>query len=162
MAGSPAGTVLGRRGDVTFTVRGPDCLDLLEPLWLTLFDHHRSVGDAGLPTIDRDRSRPRRRRLYVELFDDPDTFVLLAERGARHVGYSMNHLRRAPDDPWDTSDIIGEIETLVVLPDVRGGGIGTALMDLSEEELGRRGAVTMVTAVLEGNDRTRDSTCGAA
>jgi len=153
---SPAGTVVGQSGDVSFTVRGAECLDLLEPLWLALFDHHHEVGDAGLPTIARELSWPRRRRLYEELFAEPGTFVILAEQGGRPVGYSLNHLRPKPDDSWDTSDVIGVVETLVLLPDVRGAGVGTALMDASEDELARRGAVTMLTAVLEGNDRTRD------
>lgn len=156
MAASQNGTVVGSHAGVTFTVRGADCLALLEPLWLALFDHHNDVGGAGLPAIPRDQSWPRRRLLYEELFADPDTFVILAEDAGRPVGYSLNHLRRAPDDSWDTSEVIGEVETLVLLPDVRGRGIGTALMDVSEDELARRGAVTMMTAVLEGNDRTRD------
>jgi GNAT superfamily N-acetyltransferase len=156
VSATPDGTVVATHDGISFTVRGSDCLPLLEPLWLALFDHHRSVGDAGLPTIDRTLSWPRRRHLYEELFADSDTFVVLAEDAGRPVGYTLNHLRRAPDDSWDTSDIIGEIETLVVLPDVRGRGVGTVLMDASEDELTRRGAGTMMTAVLEGNDRTRD------
>lgn len=156
MPASPDGSALGTCGGVTFTVRGADCLDLLEPLWLALFDYHLEVGGAGLPAIERERSWPRRRRLYEELFEEPDTFVVLAERASEPVGYSLNHLRRAPDDSWDTSDVIGEVETLVLLPEVRGDGVGTALMDVSEDELARRGAVTMLTAVLEGNDRTRE------
>ena len=156
MSPMPDGGQVGAHGDVTFTVRGVDCVDDLEPLWLALFDHHHDVGDAGIPTIDRSLSWPRRRRLYLELFEEPDTFVLLAERDGRPVGYTMNHLRRAPDDSWDTSDVIGEIETLVLLPEARGDGLGTALMDATEDELARRGAVTVLTAVLEGNERTRE------
>jgi GNAT superfamily N-acetyltransferase len=156
MSATPVGQQVGGHRDVTFTVRGRDCLDLLEPLWLALFDHHRDVGDAGLPTIERERSWPRRRALYEGLFQESDTFVVLAERSGEPVGYSMNHLRHAPDDSWDTSEVIGVVETLVLLPQARGDGVGTALMDTSEDELTRRGAVTMMTAVLEGNDRTRE------
>lgn len=140
---------------VTFTVRGADCLDDLEPLWLALFDHHHSVGDAGLPIIDRSRTWPRRRRIYAELFDDPDTFAVLASRDASPVGYVMCHLHHHPDDSWDTSDRIGIIETLSLLPSERGNGTGTALMDAGEAELEQRGAVTMMTAVMEGNDQAK-------
>lgn len=156
MAASSPGSVIGARSEVTFTVRGADCLDQLEPLWLALFDHHRTVGTGDHAIIARDRSWPRRRRLYEELFADPDTFVVLAEQGGQPVGYTMNHLRHGADDSWDTSEVIGEVETLVLLPGVRGQGVGTALMDVSEDELARRGAVTMMTAVLEGNDRSRE------
>ena len=72
------------------------------------------------------------------------------------VGYALCHIREGADDTWDTGDRIGEIETLVLSPDARGDGVGTALMDAAEAELGRRGAATTVTAVLEGNDRALD------
>lgn len=152
MTATPAGHSLGEHGDIAFTLRGADCIDLLEPLWLHLFDHHRSVGDAGIRLIERDRSWPHRRRLYEELFAEPDTFVVLAERGSEPVGYALCHVRQGADDTWDTGDRIGEIETLVLSPDARGNGVGTALMDAAEAELGRRGAATTVTAVLEGNE----------
>lgn len=141
---------------VTFAVRGADCLDDLEPLWLALFDHHHSVGDAGLPIIDRSLTWPRRRRIYLELFQSPDTFAVLAERDATPVGYVMCHLQDHPDDSWNTSDIVGVIETLSLLPRERGKGTGTELMDVAEAELQRRGASTVMTAVMEGNDRVKD------
>lgn len=156
MAATPDGTSLGAHRDVTFTLRGADCIDLLEPLWLHLFDHHRSVGDAGIRVIERDRSWPIRRRLYEALFAEPDTFVVLAERSGQPVGYALCHVRVNGDDTWDTGDRIGEIETLVLAADTRGDGVGSALMDAAEAELGRRGAATMLTAVLEGNDRAMD------
>lgn len=155
MPASPDGSALGSHADVTFTLRGSDCLDQLEPLWLHLFDHHRSVGDAGIRTIERHRSWPRRRRLYQELFEDPDTFVVLAEQDGQPVGYAFCHLRHGADDTWDTGDLLGEVETLVLTPHVRGSGVGNALMDAAEAELSRRGAVDVVTAVLEGNERAR-------
>ena len=156
MTATPDGHSLGQHGDVAFTLRGADCIDLLEPLWLHLFDHHRSVGDAGIRVIERERSWPIRRRLYEELFAEPDTFVVLAQRGSKPVGYALCHIRDSGDDTWDTGDRIGEIETLVLAADTRGDGVGTALMDAAEAELGRRGAATTLTAVLEGNDRAMD------
>lgn len=156
MTATPPGTVIGGHEGVSFVVRGADCLDQLEPLWLQLFDHHKSVGDAGIRVIERHRSWPRRRRLYEELFAEPDTFVVLAEHELEPVGYALCHIRQGADDTWDTGDCLGEIETLVVSPAVRGRGVGTALMDAAEAELGRRGAHDILTAVLEGNDRARD------
>ena len=39
---------------VTLTFGGAELVDALEPLWLTLFDHHRTVGPG--PFIDREDS----------------------------------------------------------------------------------------------------------
>jgi ribosomal protein S18 acetylase RimI-like enzyme len=141
---------------VTFTLRGADCLELLEPLWLHLFDHHRSVGDAGFPSIDRSESWPRRRRLYEQLFSEPGTFVVLAERDGTPIGYALCHLRVGPDDTWTTGDVIGEVETLVLSPAARGRGLGTALLDTAEEELARRGAHDVLIAVMAGNESVEE------
>jgi ribosomal protein S18 acetylase RimI-like enzyme len=156
MSPTPDGQQVGEHAGVTFTVRGADCIDLLEPLWLHLFDHHASTGNAGIRAIDRAASWPRRRKLYESLFEEPETFVVLAERQGVPVGYTLCHLREGPDDTWDTGDNIGEVETLVVRPDLRGSGVGSALMDAAESELARRGAHDVLTAVMEGNDRVRD------
>ncbi|MFL6180683.1 MAG: GNAT family N-acetyltransferase [Actinomycetes bacterium] len=156
MSPTPDGQQVGSHAGITFTVRGADCIDVLEPLWLHLFDHHASTGNAGIRSIDRSQSWPRRRKLYESLFAEPGTFVILAERDGEPVGYALCHLREGPDDTWDTGDWLGEIETLVLTPEARGNGVGTALMDAAEAELGRRGARDIMTAVMEGNDRIRD------
>ncbi len=140
----------------TLTIRGPECLDTLGPLWLALFDHHHSIGAASLPEIDRSESWPRRRRIYEDLFQKPDTFAVIVEQDSRPVGYAMCHMQDYPDDTWQTTDRIGIIETLSLLPEARGQGAGTELMDVAEAELQRRGAGTMMTAVMEGNDQARD------
>lgn len=156
MPPTPDGQQIGSHAGVTFTVRGVDCIDELEPLWLTLFDAHAANGNAGIRSIDRSESWPRRKRLYEELFTQPGTFVVLAERDDIPVGYAMCHLRPGPDDTWDTGDLIGEIETLVLTAGARGRGTGSALMDAAEAELARRGARDIMTAVMEGNDRARE------
>ncbi|MEO8106796.1 MAG: hypothetical protein ABI720_05705, partial [Actinomycetes bacterium] len=80
------------RATPEFSIRGADCIDALEPLWLVLFDHHHEVGDAGLPIIDRSQTWARRRRIDAELFESPETFAVLAERDTGPVGYAMCHL----------------------------------------------------------------------
>jgi ribosomal protein S18 acetylase RimI-like enzyme len=156
MPATPDGTQIGAHEGVTFTVRGHDCIDDLEPLWLHLFDHHASTGNAGIRSIDRSKSWPRRRALYDSLFTHPGTFVVLAEHDGRALGYALCHLREGPDDTWDSGDVLGEIETLSLGPGYRGRGLGTALLDAAEAELGRRGARDIMTAVMEGNDRARE------
>ena len=154
MTATPEGEPLGSHGDITFTVRGTDCFDQLEPLWLNLFDDHKAIGNAGFRGIPRDQSWGRRRHLYDQIFAaDPNAFVALAEHDGEAVGYALCHFKEGRDDTWDTGDWIGEVETLVVAPVARGGGVGTALLDAAEAELGRRGASDLLIAVLEGNER---------
>jgi ribosomal protein S18 acetylase RimI-like enzyme len=52
----------------------------------------------------------------------------------------------------EVGDRVGELESLVVLPEDRGNGLGGRLMDAVFEELRRLGAEEITIAVMEGND----------
>jgi ribosomal protein S18 acetylase RimI-like enzyme len=54
-------------------------------------------------------------------------------------------------DTWHTGPTIGEIESLAVLPDHRGRGIGTRLLDALEQHLDDAGVRDRVIGVLPGN-----------
>jgi ribosomal protein S18 acetylase RimI-like enzyme len=127
----------------------------LEPLWLSLFDHHLTTGAAGLPVIPRSESWPRRRALYEQLLRGQDAFVVVARRGPAAVGYALGHVHLGPDDTWATGDRIGEVESLALLPGERGRGIGTLLLDCAEAILEDHGARDVVIGVLAGNDGAR-------
>jgi ribosomal protein S18 acetylase RimI-like enzyme len=124
----------------------------LEPLWLSLFDHHLSTGAANLPVIPRSESWPRRRALYEQLLCSQDAFVVIARRGPAAVGYALAHVHNGPDDTWATGDRIGEVESLALLPAERGRGLGTLLLDGAEAILEHRGVQDIVIGVLAGND----------
>jgi ribosomal protein S18 acetylase RimI-like enzyme len=117
-----------------------------------MFDHHLSVGAAYLPVIDRAQSWPRRRALYEQLLSDDKTFIVVARRGLTAVGYALAHVHHGADDTWDTGDLIGEVESLAVLPGERGGGLGTLLLDCAETILERLGARDVMIGVLAGHD----------
>jgi ribosomal protein S18 acetylase RimI-like enzyme len=129
-----------------------ELVDELEPLWLSMFDHHLSTGAAGLPVIRRAESWARRRALYGQLLRGQETFVIVARRGAAAVGYAVAHVHLGADDTWDTGDLIGEVESLAVLPLERGRGLGTLLLDCVEAVLDRLGARDVMIGVLAGND----------
>lgn len=132
---------------------GLDLLDELEPLWLALFDHHATVRTQDVPIIERALSWPRRRALYERLLPGPDAFVLLARRDGRPVGYVLAHVHDdGPDDTWPTGARVGEIESLAVLPDERGAGLGTLLLDVAEQRLEAAGVRDLRLVVLTGND----------
>lgn len=113
-------------------------LDLIEPLWNALREHHSSVTpDLGAPRPRRE-SWLRRRRQYEAWLADPEAFVLLAERQGAVVGYAMAQVRDG-SPTWPLSERAGEIETLSVLPGERGSGIGAALLEAVRDELGTKG-----------------------
>jgi ribosomal protein S18 acetylase RimI-like enzyme len=130
----------------------PSDLDLVEPLWSALREHHASVT----PHLDEPRARAdswkRRRAQYERWTAEPDAFVLLAELDGRPVGYAMVHLR-AGSPTWPSSERAGEVETLSVLPSARGRGVGTELLRAVSERLAALGVDELSLHVVAGNDR---------
>jgi ribosomal protein S18 acetylase RimI-like enzyme len=150
----PAAADLARRAadaGVELQFGRHEVLDSLEPLWLSMLDHHIEIGAAGLPVVNRDLSWPRRRRFYTELLEQPETVVVTASRERSLVGYCVAHVRHGADDTWPTGDVIGEIESVAVLASERGRGIGTLLLDAAEAHLAAHGADDVTLAVVVGN-----------
>jgi ribosomal protein S18 acetylase RimI-like enzyme len=135
----------------TIQTGGYELLEYLEPLWLSMYDHHLAVGAAGFPVISRADSWPLRRRLYQELLTKDDTIIVLSRRHGIPVGYCLAHVHDGADDTWPTGDRIGEIESLCVLAEERGRGLGTILLDVAEDHLSSAGADTVMLGVVVGN-----------
>ena len=79
---------------------------------------------------------------YAELLADPDTLVLVAERGDSVVAFAQAHLVDAP------SGTTGEVHWLHVDPDHRNGGVGRTLFDRTRDVLDERGVDRVEALVL--------------
>jgi ribosomal protein S18 acetylase RimI-like enzyme len=140
---------------VTITRAGRDALDRLRPLWLALHHHHQAVGGERLgPYVDDDTSWTARRALYTE-FLAGGGFALLAERDGAPVGYAMVAIKTSAetelDDTWRAGERVAEIETLVVAPEARGAGVGSALLDAVDAELAGMGIEDVLIAAFVTN-----------
>jgi len=130
----------------------PADIELIEPLWSALREHHASVSpDLGVPR-SREDSWQRRRAQYERWLSEPEAFVLVAELAGRPVGYAMVHLR-AGSPTWPSSERAGEVETLSVDPRERGHGIGTLLLREVENELAGLGVGELSLHVISANDK---------
>jgi GNAT superfamily N-acetyltransferase len=135
---------------VAIVAAGPERVHELEPLWLALHRYHREV--AAQPVVADDAaSWARRRAWYLEMLAGGDDVILIAERDAHAVGYAFLHLHEGPDDTWPVGRRWGEVVSLSVLADERGGGVGTALLDAVDAELDARGIRDLQVAVMAGN-----------
>jgi ribosomal protein S18 acetylase RimI-like enzyme len=130
-----------------------DCggLTVLEPLWDALQDYHSQVlpSLAGKAPSRSPREAWRlRRALYEHLLRSHDTFVLVAEVGGRAVGYAFVTVRRGLS-AWKTGDRVAELQTLSVLPEYRGQGLGGVLLEVLWRRLADRGVeeMSITTAV---------------
>ena len=132
---------------------GAERIPDLQPLWESLSRHHAEVAPE-LAVLGEVRAEADswavRRELYEEWLQDPDAFVLIAESDGEPVGYAMVQLR-GPEETWATGDRVAQLETLTVLPEHQGQGIGTALVERMHEELRRLGASHFVVSVIASN-----------
>jgi ribosomal protein S18 acetylase RimI-like enzyme len=141
--------------DFTIVLVPMDRLDDLQPLWRVLYEHHMALT----PHL-HDRVRPYEqawkeyRRLKAEwLAGEPDSFVLAAEEADRYVGYAFVRVRPGAlfAVSWSASDPLAELAILAVLPEVRGQGVGSALLDAVEARLRELQIDDMVIDVITTN-----------
>ena len=122
---------------------GPEDLPLLEPLWVSVHHRHAESMPELAPYVDDATTWAVRSTLYAELLAKPDTVLLLASAGDALVGYGLAHVMPLEEtwvgDTWVTGPRIGEIESLAVLPEHRGQGLGTELLDRLEARAPRPG-----------------------
>lgn len=134
---------------------GAELLPDLQPLWEALFEHHVAGGAAGLPVQEQRDSWPLRLAHYERIFDRQPAFVILARQGNKAVGYALAYA----DDPIEGAGDgpVVTIESLIVLPEMRGQGLGGWLLEEAEAEgIEQWGAEVSAIEVLTDNTSAID------
>jgi ribosomal protein S18 acetylase RimI-like enzyme len=128
------------QAEIAITLGGRECIHDLEDLFAVLHEHQTAAAPtlAGMPARTTADTWPRRRAHYEEWLARPGAFVLVASRAERRVGYAVVSLTGGYQG-WASSDRIGEVHDIAVLPTEQGQGIGSALMDRVEHELEQAG-----------------------
>jgi len=130
-------------------------LDAVGPLWVAVHHQHAQTMPQLAPYVSDDETWRVRRKLYEELLTKPDTLLLLAFVGEAAVGYGLAHVMAVDDswipDTWVTGERIGEIESLSVLPEYRGSGLGSVFLDRLEQHLRDVGCKDLILGALPGN-----------
>lgn len=131
---------------------GVERLDDLRPLWEALHDHHLEVApellSLGSARSAEDSWRVRRAH-YLSLFQEPSTFALIAESRSMPIGYALVHVR-GPEESWQTGPV-AELETLALLPEHRGRGIGSELVEAVFQRLRWMGVRQWSVGVIGAN-----------
>jgi ribosomal protein S18 acetylase RimI-like enzyme len=132
-----------------------DDLELVKPLWISVHHRHTEAMPELAPYVSDAQTWEVRRKLYEEVLARPDTLLLLATVEGTAVGYGLAHVMPVDEtwvaDTWVTGPKIGEIESLSVLPDHRGGGLGSHLLERLERHLADCGVDDLILGVVPGN-----------
>jgi ribosomal protein S18 acetylase RimI-like enzyme len=128
-------------------------VDVLEPLWGALQDHHAEVDPilAGkAPKRDAGDAWRMRRSKYERWLGDPEAFFVLAEDEGRPVGYAFVTVGPGYAS-WRTGELLAELETLSVLPEHRGGGVGEMLLEAVWSRLADLGVEDLAVTTVSTN-----------
>lgn len=126
---------------------------LIAPLWLALFDHHVASGAAGMRTKPREGSWPQRREHYcLTIGGSPHASLWVAYDEDRPVGYALSFEDALGGSAAGEDSRVEVLETLSLLPETRGRGLGSELVGLVEEEARARGIQRVAIDVMGGND----------
>ena len=130
-------------------------LERLEPLWVAVHHQHQRAMPQLRPYVDDATTWRERRALYADLFAAHDPVLLLGRHEGRLAGYALGYTMPATGtwlaDTWATGARIGEVESLSVLPDYRGRGLGSALLEQLHDRLRDQGATDLIVGALAGN-----------
>lgn len=139
---------------VTIRPLAADELDRLEPIWLELHEHHVRISPrlAGMLARSRPESWASRRVKYARWTQDPDTFVLVAERDHELLAYAFVTVGSGYSS-WNGGERQAQLETLSVMPSMRGQGLGSRLLDSVRDRLADAGVEYLAIAAASTNDQ---------
>jgi ribosomal protein S18 acetylase RimI-like enzyme len=139
--------------DVRIVRGGVERIPDLEPLTRALHSHHQTVDPEvpGVPPRDEDAWWRIRSERYRGWLADDDGFVLVAEQNDMPIGYALITFHGA-DDSHVTGDSFAELQSLAVLAEHRGRGVGRALLDEVYRQVREAGVHEMVIGVLATNE----------
>lgn len=123
----------------------------LKAAFLSLHDHHRALSAVAVTEPD-DRAWAERIRTYEQGFAEDRALLHLARIGGWCVGYAFTVLHPGSDDTFPLGAGYAELYTLAVLPEFRGSGIGTALLDVVDAALADVAIPNLTVAVMAQND----------
>lgn len=123
----------------------------LRDVFLSLHGHHRTVSAVPLTEPD-ERAWQARAATYEGYFEEGRALLHLARAGGRCAGYAFTVIHPGSDDTFPLDAGYAELYTLAVLPECRGQGVGTALLDAVDAALADTGIPNLTVAVMADNE----------
>jgi GNAT superfamily N-acetyltransferase len=134
-------------------------VDRVEPLFKQLVAFHRGVAGKDWPVRSEEAAWAHRRAEYVSWLGGGRARMLVAvpreDADGAPLGYAVLSVKPSSAS-WDVGERIAELETLAVVEEARGEGIGSLLIEACRDRLRDEGITHWGVAVVEANaDATR-------
>jgi ribosomal protein S18 acetylase RimI-like enzyme len=124
-------------------------LPAVQALYRQLFSEMAAVAPAYIQEADQDME-------YLDaVLESHEDDVLVAEEGGAVLGFVVLQTQLTPPIPCMVRYRFAALMDLMVRPDIRGRGIGTALIDAAKAWTRKNGLRFLELDVLSGNRRAR-------
>lgn len=130
---------------------GSECLDALEPLWHSLHYHHADVAPELGAIRSAEDSWKTRRAEYQNWLAASSTFILVAQLDGKAIGYAFVQIADGESATWEVPAKVGVVETLSILPEYRGSGLGAMLLERVYAELRQEQIEEVSLGVISNN-----------
>lgn len=131
---------------------GPERAGELEAPYRALHRQHAEVAPtlAGMPARSEAESWASRLGKYAVWLAEPGAFALLASGGDRAIGFAVVTVSGGYDG-WEGPERLGEVRDIAVVPESRGRGVGSRLLETAAAELAGAGVPRYRLTVLSAN-----------
>jgi len=141
--------------ELTVSEGGAELLEAVRPLWLSMFEWHRSLppeaSSAVAPLPAAEALERRFVRFRRELGEGRVT-LFLASEGDHAVGFAMVRLRPEGEASFATGNGVVEIDAMAVAPSHRNQGLGSMLLTRVHEWAAEQGIGFVSLSVMAGNE----------
>lgn len=132
---------------IVYTDTDQKCIDMIEPLWAQLNEHHRVLSPHFSSHYEKFTFEQRKNELLAKAARGTMHVSMAKDIDAdRYVGYCVSSLVMDGDSP------AGEVESIFVEKAYRSSGIGDKLMKRALEWMDSMGATAKKVAVGAGNE----------
>ena len=129
-------------------------MDALEPLWLAEREHQGSVTPHWGELRPAGEGWARRSADYRAILDEGGS-LLLAREGGDLAGFLICEQEEWASPTWTWPPSFLAVVDVVVLPEHRRRGVGSALMEAAEAEARTRGVAALDLMVAAPNEDAR-------
>jgi GNAT superfamily N-acetyltransferase len=141
--------------EVTVSEGGAELLEVVRPLWLSMFEWHRGLPPEASTAIDplpADEALERRfTRFRRELGEEKVTLFLVSE-DEEPVAFAMVRIRPEGEASFATGTGVVEVDAMAVAPSHRGQGLGSLLLERVHEWAAERDISFVSLSVMAGNE----------
>jgi ribosomal protein S18 acetylase RimI-like enzyme len=140
--------------ELTVSEGGTELLEIVRPLWLSMFEWHRSLPPEAASAIEplpASEALERRFARFRSELGEGRVTLFLARDDDQPVAFAMVRIRPEGEASFATGEGVVEVDAMAVAPSHRDRGLGTELLERVHEWAAEQGIAFVSLSVMAGN-----------